>query len=87
MIAATCAVALLASGMLAAQGSGETSSAKKGDAPVTITMWYQSTQTEVGPLPNDWVGYQILKDKFNIQLDAQSLPSNVQDQSVNVFLQ
>ena len=69
-----------------AQGSSEGSAVaeKKSDALIPVTMWYNATQTEVGPLPNDWVGYQILKDKFHIALDAQTLPSSTTDQDMKV---
>ena len=75
----------LAGATLAAQGSTEAAAGPKGtDKPTKITMWYNATQTEVGPLPNDWVGYQILKDKFHIELDAQTLPSSTTDQDMKV---
>ncbi len=77
--------ALLAVGSFAfAQGQNEASSKKASSGPVHVTLWYPATQTEVGPLPNDWAGYQIVKDKFGIELEAQTLPSGTQDQDVKI---
>ncbi|MCI6674751.1 MAG: extracellular solute-binding protein [Spirochaetaceae bacterium] len=81
------AAALAAVGSFAfAQGSSESAGSKTTQAagPVHVTLWYPATQTEVGPLPNDWAGYQIIKDKFNIELEAQTLPSGTQDQDVKI---
>ncbi len=70
------------SAFIFAQGKGE--SKPKTDGPVKIEMWYNATQTEVGPLPNDWIGYKILKDRFNIELEASTIPSNPQDQDMKI---
>ena len=80
-LAIACAVA---SQFVFAQGQQEATTKADANAPVHITLWYPATQTEVGPLPNDWVGYQIVKDKFNIDLEAQTLPSGTQDQDVKI---
>ncbi|MBQ7282933.1 MAG: ABC transporter substrate-binding protein, partial [Spirochaetales bacterium] len=53
-------VALIASTAVFAQGATEA----KSEGPMTITMLYAATQTEVGSLPDDWAGYQILRDKL-----------------------
>lgn len=65
--------------------AGQNESAKASKSGLThINMWYNATQTEVGPLPNDWIGYQILKDKFGIELEASSLPSSNTDQDMKI---
>ncbi len=66
---------LIMSTLAFAQGAKESTAS----GPTKIDMWYNATQTEVGPLPDDWVGYQILKDRFNIELEASSLPSSTTD--------
>lgn len=73
---------LVISTLAFAQGGKETTA--KSAEPTKIEMWYTATQTEVGPLPDDWVGYQILKDRFNIELEASSLPSSTTDQDMKV---
>ena len=73
-------VALIAMTAVFAQGAAET----KSSGPMTITMLYAATQTEVGSLPDDWAGYQILRDKLGIDLQLQMLPSNANDQNVAV---
>ena len=75
-------VALIAMTAVFAQGATDT--AAKSSGPMTITMLYAATQTEVGSLPDDWAGYQILKDKLGIDLQLQMLPSNANDQDVAV---
>ncbi len=80
MLAALCA-------SLFAQGASEKATAGKttdANAPTKIVLWYPATQTEVGPTPNDWVGYQVIKDKFNIDLEAQTLPSGIEDQDMKI---
>jgi len=67
-----------------AQGTNEQRATAKPAGPTHINMWYNATQTEVGPLPNDWTGYKILKDKMNIELEASSLPSSTTDQDMKV---
>jgi len=67
-----------------ANGQSEQPAAADPNQPTTITLWYTATQTEVGPLPDDWAGYQILKDKFNIILEASSLPSSNNDQDQKI---
>lgn len=71
---------ILVMGFAFAQGKSEA----KADGPVKIEMWYNATQTEVGPLPDDWVGYEILKDRFNIELTANAIPSNPADQDMKI---
>lgn len=75
-------IAMLVSQFAFANGSTEKATTAKG--LTHINMWYNATQTEVGPLPNDWIGYQILKDKFGIELEASSLPSSNTDQDMKI---
>lgn len=81
-ILASLVLIAMSSALVFAQGGTE--SAAKAAGPTKIDMWYNATQTEVGPLPNDWVGYKILKDKFDIELEASSLPSSTTDQDMKV---
>ncbi len=66
-----------------AMGNSEQAADKKdaGQGLTHITMWYSPTAAEVGPLPNDWTGYQKLKDELGIDLEADSLPAGANDQS------
>ena len=74
-------VALLAGSFAFAQGAEE---AAASTGPMTITMLYSATQTEAGSLPDDWAGYQVLRDKLGIDLQLQMLPSNPNDQEIQV---
>ena len=73
-------VALIAMTAVFAQSATEA----KSEGPMTITMLYAATQTEVGGLPDDWAGYQILRDKLGIDLQLQMLPSAASDQDLMV---
>ncbi|MDD2396252.1 MAG: extracellular solute-binding protein, partial [Sphaerochaeta sp.] len=66
---------------LFSQGAAE---AAKPAGPVTVELWYGAAITEAGPPPADWVGFQIIKDKLNIDLKLTALPSNESDQDVKV---
>ena len=76
-------VVLIASISLFAGGSGETSAVNE-DGTVDITMWYGAAVTEAGPIPDDWVGYDIIRDELGINLTLSVLPSNEQDQDVRI---
>lgn len=80
-IVAIAMLSLLALSFAFANGAAE--SGKKSDGLTHIEMWYNATQTEVGPLPNDWKGYEILKG-MGIELEASSLPSSTSDQDSKV---
>ena len=67
-----------------AQGAAEASASSASSKPVTIDLWYGAAITEAGPPPADWVGYQIIKDKLNIDLKLTALPSNESDQDVKI---
>ena len=69
-------IALLCVSFAFANGTQE--AGNSGNGLTHIEMWYNATQTEVGPLPNDWVGYDILKG-MGIELEASSLPSSPSD--------
>ena len=76
-------LALLASPLFA-QGSKDSASAAGSNEPVTIEVWYGAAITEAGPVPDDWVGYDILRDEHNINLVLTALPSNENDQDVRI---
>lgn len=52
--------------------------------PVTINLWYGAAITEAGPIPDDWVGYDILREEHGIDLHLSVLPSNESDQDVRI---
>ncbi len=80
MIAMLIALAVLP---LAAGGSKEAAAAS-GDGPVTIELWFGAAMTEAGMVPDDWVGYDIIRDKLGIDLKLTMLPSNESDQDVKI---
>lgn len=56
----------------------------KAEGPVQITMWYGAAVTEAGALPDDWAGYDIIREKLNIDLKLSAEPSNETDQDVKI---
>lgn len=73
-IAAIAAVlALLALAPLAAQGK-----------PVDIELWALGAVSEAGNPPDDWVGYQIIRDKLGINLKIVLQPSSQTDQDTKI---
>ncbi|MDD3996632.1 MAG: extracellular solute-binding protein [Sphaerochaetaceae bacterium] len=68
-------------GPLFAQGVAEPTAAT---GPVDLELWYGAAITEAGPPPDDWVAYQIIRDKLNINLKITALPSNEADQDVKI---
>ncbi|MDR2071270.1 MAG: extracellular solute-binding protein [Treponema sp.] len=52
--------------------------------PVTIELWYGAAVTEAGPPPADWKVLQLIRDKLNINLVLNALPSNESDQDVKI---
>ena len=76
-------VALIAMPVFA-QGGKETAATVDNSKPVTIELWYGAAITEASSIPADWVGYQIIKDKLNIDLKLTQLPSNETDQDVKI---
>jgi len=75
------AVSALAVAALATIGCGN-KKAKSGD--VDIEIWYGAAASEAGPIPADWVGYQIVKDKLGINLKLTNLPSSEADQNTKI---
>jgi len=58
---------------------------KKASEGTNVTeLWYGEAMTEAGPPPEDWVGFQIIKDKLNIDLKITALPSSEGDQDVKI---
>lgn len=74
---------LLTVSFIFAQGASEVAK-PKADEVVDIELWYGAAVTEAGPIPSDWVGYQIIKDKLNINLKLTALPSHDADQDVKI---
>lgn len=68
---------------LAAGGNSEKSSVNP-DGTVDIDLWYAAAVTEAGPIPEDWVGYDIIRDELGINLRLTMLPSSDQDQDVKL---
>ncbi|GHT54986.1 putative ABC transporter peptide-binding protein YtcQ [Spirochaetia bacterium] len=65
-------------------GAKSDSSSAAASGPVTIELWYGASVTEAGPPPADWKALQIIRDKLNINLVLQALPSNEGDQDVKI---
>ncbi len=59
---------LVSASMLLANGTVEKSQKSKDNGLVDIELWYTASASEAGPLPDDWVGYDIIRDKFGINL-------------------
>ena len=76
-------IALLLISPLFAGGSKEQSIVNE-DGTVDIDFWYGAAVTEAGPIPEDWVGYDIIRDELGINLKLTVLPSSDQDQNVKV---
>ncbi len=75
-------VLLLAASLVFAGGSGEAESDE--DGLVTIDFWFGGTISEAGMIPEDWVGYDIVRDKLGIDLKLTMLPSSEADQDVKI---
>ena len=69
-----------------AGGSGETTAAAAGtpEDPVEIELWFGAAMTEAGMIPEDWVGYDILRNELGIDLKLTMLPSSEADQDVKI---
>ncbi len=79
------AIALLVfAAVLPVAAGGSKESAASVDGPVQIELWFGAAMTEAGMIPDDWVGYDIIRDKLNIDLKLTMLPSNESDQDVKI---
>ncbi len=78
LITALVLIALLVTPLI---GQGRTESA---DKPVTIELWYGAAMTEAGPIPEDWVGFDLIREKLNINLKLSAVPSNPNDQDMKI---
>src|SRR5512138_3000328 len=54
------------------------------EAPVDLEIWVSGRVTEAGPPPDDWVAYQIIKDKLNVNLKVVILPGTQADQDTKI---
>ena len=79
-------VALLSCAFVFANGGSEATSGPvtNADGTVTIELWYGAAITEAGPIPDDWIGYDILREEHGIDLRLSVLPSNESDQDVRI---
>lgn len=57
---------------------------KKSEGPIPVELWYHATTSEVGPLPTNWTGYDIIREKFNIELTTSALPSSLTDRDMKI---
>lgn len=80
----TSAVCLIVLLMLSIASPVSAQGAAEATGPIDIDLWYGAAVTEAGPPPADWAGYQVIKDKLNINLKLTALPSNEADQDVKV---
>lgn len=53
-------------------------------APVDLEIWVGAAVSEAGPPPDDWVAYQIIRDKLNINLKVVLLPTAQSDQDAKI---
>jgi len=59
--------------------------APPAEMPVSdIELWVAGRVTEAAPPPDDWAGYQIIKDKLHINLKLVMMPSTQTDQDAKV---
>lgn len=77
-------VALLSFSLFAMGGSDNEGPVLTENGLVPINMWYGAAVTEAGPIPSDWVGYDIIRDELGIELTITALPSNESDQDVRI---
>ena len=70
--------------MLLPLSAGGSKEAASSDGTVDIELWYAAAVTEAGPIPEDWVGYDIIRDKLGINLRLTMLPSSDADQDVKI---
>ncbi len=75
---------MLSASLLFAAGSQESAVTTDERGNVPITLWYGAAVTEAGPIPNDWTGYDIIREKLGIELTITALPSNDSDQDVRI---
>ena len=69
-----------------ASGSGEKTAQAAGtpEDPVTIELWFGAAITEAGMIPDDWVGYEIIRNELGIDLKLSMLPSSESDQDMRI---
>ena len=78
-------LALLIAMPVFASGSGETKQAAgTPEDPVSIDLWFGAAITEAGMIPEDWVGYDTIRNELGIDLHLTMLPSNESDQDVRI---
>ncbi len=53
---------------------------------VDVDLWLLAAVSEAGPPPDDWVGYQIIKDELGINLKITIEPSSFTDQDTKVAM-
>ena len=73
-------IAVTAAALLFAAATGAFAQAK----PVEIELWALGAVTEAGNPPENWVGYQIIKDKLGIDLKLILEPSTPTDQDTKI---
>jgi putative aldouronate transport system substrate-binding protein len=59
----------------AAKAEAEASKSAAPAEPVDIEMWLQATVTEAGPPPDDWVAYDVIREKLGINLTYVIMPT------------
>ncbi|MCQ2398122.1 MAG: extracellular solute-binding protein [Sphaerochaetaceae bacterium] len=70
-------------GFVFAGGAKEAESVKEEKIDKLVFL-YSATQTEVGPLADDWAGYAKIKEKFGVDVEFQMLPASPADQDIQV---
>lgn len=52
--------------------------------PVDLELWVGASVSEAGAPPDDWIAYQIIREKLNINLKVVILPSSQSDQDAKI---
>ena len=64
-------MAMLITASIFAAGAKEPAAAQAAgtpEDPVTIDLWFGAAITEAGMIPEDWIGYDILRNEHGIDL-------------------
>ena len=80
-------MAMLITASIFAAGAKEPAAAQAAgtpEDPVTIDLWFGAAITEAGMIPEDWIGYDILRNEHGIDLKLTMLPSSESDQDMKI---
>jgi putative aldouronate transport system substrate-binding protein len=81
LIVALCMATIVS---LYAGGGKEATSAAKPAGPVQVEAWLTKAVSEAAGPPDDWKGFQIIKEKVGVDLKLSWLPSNFTDSDTKI---